>query len=124
MTQIIAVIVIVVGVLIIGYWIWSTWFKGTAIGQTTTGTIISAAFDTASLTANLGYVELLNKIDVIKASPDAMKACDILADTLWAGAIVAWKTMQTAAAPTVTTTVTKTAKVTTTSGTVVEVPVS
>ena len=126
MTQLISgigVAVVAIAVIVLIYWIWTTWFKTSTIGQTTTGTVVSAAFDSAQLTLNLGYIELLSKIDVVKASPDAVKACDVLADALWQGAIAAWKTAQVAAIATTPAVVAKTAKVTTTDGTVVEVPV-
>jgi hypothetical protein len=123
MTQLIGVVVVALALVALAVWVWITWGKGSTIGQTTGGKIVSAALDTATLTANLGYVELLSKIDVVKASPDAVKACDILADTLWQGAIAAWKTAQTADTTTTTPVVAKTAKITTTDGTVVEVPV-
>ncbi|MFA5767363.1 MAG: hypothetical protein WC919_05550 [Candidatus Paceibacterota bacterium] len=123
MTQLIGVVIVALALVALVAWIWITWGKGSTIGQTTGGKIVSAAIDTATLTVNLGYVELLSKIDVVKASPDAVKACDILADTLWQGAIAAWKTAQTVDTTTPATVVAKTAKVTTTDGTVVEVPV-
>jgi len=122
MTQLLGVAIVAVALIALAAWAWVTWGKSSTVGQTTGGKIVSAAIDTAQLTANLGYIELLSKIDVVKASPDAVKACDILADTLWQGAIAAWKTAQ------IVDTVTpaaaaKTAKITTTDGTVVEVPV-
>lgn len=122
MTQLLGVVIVAVALIALAAWAWVTWGKSSTVGQTTGGKIVSAAIDTAQLTANLGYIELLSKIDVVKASPDAVKACDILADTLWQGAIAAWKTAQ------IVDTVTpaaaaKTAKITTTDGTVVEVPV-
>lgn len=124
MTQIIGALVIVAAVIILAAWAWVMWGKSSSAGQTTAGTIVTAAVDTATLTVNLGYVELLSKLDVVKASADATKACDVLADTLWQGAIAAWKTTQAAAVTTITATDTaKTAKVTTTDGTVVEVSV-
>ncbi|MFA5767467.1 MAG: hypothetical protein WC919_06080 [Candidatus Paceibacterota bacterium] len=123
MTQIIGVVIVALALVALAAWVWITWGKSSTVGQTTGGKIVSAAIDTATLTANLGYVELLSKIDVVKASPDAVKACDILADTLWQGAIAAWKTAQTVDTTTSAAVIAKTAKVTTTDGTVVEVPV-
>jgi hypothetical protein len=125
MTQLIGVVVVVLALIALAVWAWMVWGKGSTVGQTTGGKIVSAAIDTAQLTANLGYIELLSKIDVVKASPDAIKACDILADTLWQGAIAAWKIAQAGdtTTPTPTPITAKTAKVTTTDGTVVEVPV-
>jgi hypothetical protein len=124
MVQTIGGIVIVGAVLMLFYWIWKTWLKDSSIGQTTTGTAITAALDTAQLTTNLGYIELLSRIDVVKSSPDAVKACEVLADVLWQGAITSWKTAQAALDEDKTVTETKTVKVATTDGTVVEVPVS
>lgn len=123
MTQIIGCALVVLALAAFAAWVWVMWGKSSTIGQTTGGKIVSAALDTAQLTINLGYVELLSKIDVVKASPDAVKSCDVLADTLWQGAIAAWKTAQTEATAVVETTAVKTAKVTTTDGTVVEIPV-
>jgi hypothetical protein len=124
MIQIIGGAVVVLALIALAIWAWVTFGKSSTVGQTTGGKIVSAALDTATLTVNLGYVELLSKIDVVKASPDAVKSCDVLADTLWQGAIAAWKTAQTTDTTTATTTTAaKTAKVTTTDGTVVEVPV-
>lgn len=123
MVQTIGGIVIVGAVLMLFYWIWKTWLKDSSIGQTTTGTAITAALDTAQLTTNLGYIELLSRIDVVKSSPDAVKACEVLADVLWQGAITSWKTAQAALDEDKTVTETKTVKVATTDGTVVEVPV-
>jgi hypothetical protein len=123
MTQLIGVVVVVLALVALAVWAWIMWGKSSTVGQTTGGKIVSAALDTATLTVNLGYVELLSKIDVVKASPDAVKACDILADTLWQGAIAAWKTAQTVDTTTPAAVAAKTAKVTTTDGTVVEVPV-
>jgi len=123
MVQGIGIGLVVLALIALAAWIWTTWGKSSTVGQTTGGKIVSAAIDTATLTANLGYIEILSKIDVVKASPDAVKSCDILADTLWQGAIAAWKTAQSADTTAATTTSTKTAKITTTDGTVVEVPV-
>ena len=122
MTQLIGGLVVLAALLILGGWAWKTWGKGSSVGQTTGGQIVTAAVDTATLTLNLGYVEMLSKVDVIKASPDAAKACDTLATILWQGAQDAWKAAQTAA--TTTAPAVQTAKVTTVDGKVVEVPVS
>jgi Tfp pilus assembly protein PilE len=129
MTQMIGVVVIVAALAVLAYWVWKMWFQNTSIGQTTTGKVVNATLDTAKLAANLGYVEILSKIDIIKASPNATRACETIADALWLGAIAAWKAAQTAvaetevAAATTTDTTVKTAKVTATDGTVVEVNV-
>jgi hypothetical protein len=119
--QNIGIAVTVVAVLILAWWIWNTWFKNAAVGQTTTGKVVSATLDTAKLAVNLGYIEILSKIDVIKASPQATNACDVLANTLWQGAIKAWKDAQ--VEPVAPEPVANTAKVATTDGTIVEVPV-
>jgi hypothetical protein len=127
MDQTIGVVFIVAAIAIFAVWGW--WYQKTK--STTTSTTAntksvstgSVGFNTTQLTANLGYIEVLSKIDSVIASPDAVKACDILADTLWQAAIIAWKTSQTAQSNVATEIIIKTAKITTVDGTVVEVPV-
>jgi hypothetical protein len=123
MVQTIGGIVIAGAALMLFYWIWKTWFKDSSIGQTA-GTAVTAALDTAQLKTDLGYIELLSRIDVVKSSPDATKACEVLADVLWQGAITSWKAAQAASGDDKTVAEAKTAKVATTDGTVVEVNVS
>jgi hypothetical protein len=123
------VILVVAALLIAMYWIWSMWLKGTTTNQSSTATstsatsIASAAVDTTQLTLNLGYVEVLSKVGVISASPDAVKACDVLADVLWQGAMAAWKAAQIPADTTAKEIVMKTVKITALDGQIVEVPV-
>jgi type II secretory pathway component PulC len=126
MIQTIGVILVAIAAIIFAYLIWKM-FKTTS-SQTTSSqtTTVVTAFDTAELTTDLSYVEMLSKIDIIKASPDATKACETIADILWKGAISAWKSTQVVTEVPATTTevpatVIKTAKVATTDGTVVEV---
>jgi hypothetical protein len=130
MIQIVGGIVIAIAVIILMYCVWSFIKTKTATTTTTvvpttaqTTTTISTAFDTSSLTTNLGYIELLSKVDVVTASPDAIKACEIISNVLWQGAIVAWKAAQETKTTTSDVTI-KTAKVTTTDGTIVEVPLT
>ena len=129
----IGIVLTIAAVAVLLYWVWQTWLKPTTATttkptttpSTPTGTSanIVTTLDTTKLTTNLGYVEALGKIDVIAASPDAVKACSVIADTLWQDAIEAWKTAQTQPVASTTAPAIKTAKVTTTAGTVVEVPV-
>jgi hypothetical protein len=131
MTQMIGGIVfVVVALLIAAYWVWSTWFKSTAATQTsnaasttTVASVASVAVDTTQLTLNLGYIEVLSKVGVISTSPDAVKACDVLADVLWQGAMAAWKAAQTPVDTAAKEIIVKTVKITALDGQVVEVPV-
>lgn len=124
MVQMIGWGVIVAAVLILLYYVWTTWFKTANVGTTTVGKFITGALESAQLTTNLGYVELLSKVDVVEASEEAVKACDVLSNVLWQGAMAAWRKAQTESTTTTTTTTeVKTAKITTVDGTVVEVPV-
>jgi hypothetical protein len=127
MYQQIGIGITVVAVLILLYWIWDKWLKTSSTTTTTTtpATTVSTStsvFDTTQLTKNLSYIELLSKVSEIAASPDAVKACDIIADTLWQGAITTWKAAQTTTTQ-ATEIVVKTVKVTTVDGSTVEVPV-
>lgn len=122
--QIIGIVVILVTIVIALVYIWLMWFKETAIGKTTVGKIVTGTLESAHLASNLGYIELLSKVDEIKASPEATKACEVIADTLWNGAISAWKNTQSIGQPGPTgATGPTTVKLTTTDGQVVEVPV-
>lgn len=123
------VVLVVIAVLVAAYWIWTTWFKTATTDQPSTAAVInttgvaSIAVDTTQLTLNLGYIEVLSKVGVIATSPDAVKACDVLADALWQGAIAAWKAAQAPLDTTAKEIVVKTVKITALDGQVVEVPV-
>ena len=117
------------------YWVWITYLKPattTPVTPTpvtpvtpvtpTPASVIATMIASSNLTTNLGYVELLSKIDAVAASPDATKACGVIADVLWQNIIQSWKTAQTPTTDPVVPAL-KTAKVTTTDGAVVEVPV-
>lgn len=125
MTQLVGGVVIFIAVLILVYWVWNTFGKNTTVGKTisnsTAGKILDAAFDTGKLTVNLGYVEMLKQVDEVVESPDAVKACDLLAETLWKGAMNSWK--EAVAASATASAKIETVKVTTVDGSVVEVPV-
>jgi len=124
MVQMIGWCVIVAAVLGLLYYVWTTWFKGASVGVTPVGKFITGALESAQLTTNLGYVELLSRVDVVESSEEAVKACDVLSSVLWQGAMAAWRKAQTDSTTTVTTdTAVKTAKITAVDGTVVEVPI-
>lgn len=116
-------------------YLWTT-TAATTTATTTATTAATAAttivtdgvtINTTQLANDLSYVESLSKISAIMVSPDATKACDIIADTLWQNAIQQWKSTQAdaiaAIASAAKAAATKTVKVTTTDGVVVEVPV-
>jgi len=123
MVQIVGGIVVVLALIGAVVYVWLTFGKGTKVGQSTVGKFITRALESAQLTTNLGYVELLSRVDAIEANPQAVKACDLIADVLWTAAKDAWKEAQqpTAVVDPVTA---KTVKVTTVSEAVVEVPVA
>lgn len=123
MIQLIGVCVILFGLVVIAAWVWLTWFKTGTVGQSTVGQIITSVLQSGQLTGNLGYVELLRRVDAVETSPEALKACDAIADCLWAAAKASWQQAQLTTATT-TTTPAATVKVTTTSGQVVEVGVA
>jgi hypothetical protein len=88
-------------------YVWLTWFKPSAAGQSAIGKIITGILESSQLTGNLGYVELLRRVDAVEASPEASVACDVVADCLWAAAKASWQQAQqsavsTTATPTIT----------------------
>jgi len=90
MIQLIGGVVVLLALLGAGVWAWLTFGKGTVAGQTTVGQFVTSILESAQLTTTLGYVELLSKVDAIEASPEATKACGVIADCLWAAAKEAW----------------------------------
>jgi hypothetical protein len=108
-------------------YLWTTTPATTATTTTATTTTQGVTINTTQLATDLSYIESLSKINAIMISPDAVKACDIIADTLWQNAIQQWKSTQADAVAAIASAAkaaaTKTVKVTTTDGIVVEVPV-
>jgi hypothetical protein len=95
LVQWIGIAVVLLSLVGLGVFVWLTWFKGSTAGQSTIGKYITAALESVQLTSTLGYVELLSHVDAVEASPEAARACDVIADVLWAAAKESWKTAQT-----------------------------
>lgn len=123
MVQIVGGIVVVLTLVGAAVWAWLTFSKGTTAGQSGVGKFITSVLESANLVTNLGDVERLSHVDAIEASPEAVKACEVIADTLWAAAKNAWKEAQQPAVVSAPTAITY-VKVMSVDGTIVEVPLA